>query len=358
MPADDRAMTIHLCAAIRQGSAYASEFFRRIRSLDEAGYRLVGITVTVDGATVEDPALLAAAAADDRVRFIPEGAGIATVETMMERSVGWARAANLALDASLGRPALRTLWVEADLDFEPDLLSKLLAAGGDVVAPRVHCEGRFYDTWGFRTDQGVRIRHDQHLLSLPRAGKLIDLSSVGSCLLFPTSILRRGARLPGSYPDGLLVGFCHAAAELGYRISCAPDVIIRHPLEAWTKQLTHLRKVSVEHADGRPAAIRPCVGLHGAGAYAEFVAPLLRKQLRRHYLGANLGFYRQATFRFSLQPGADLEARVCLAGEVKAAHGFSRPYPVYPAGQSRGILSLADRLRLSLLKRFTSQPRP
>ena len=347
---------VHVCAAIRQGSTYAADFFRRLRALDETGYHVVGITVTLDGASVTDPALLQAAAADARVRFVPEGAAITKVETMSERSVGWARAANLALDASLERPAGRTLWVEADLDFDADLISRLLAVGGDIVAPRVHCEGRFYDTWGFRTKDGVRIRFDKQLLSLPRHGGLIDLASVGSCLLFPTEILRRGVRLPGAYPDGLLVGFCQAAAQLGFRVSCAPDVIIRHPTEAWKQQLRALESVTIVDAAGEPLGTRPGDGLGAAGAYAEFIAPLVRKHLRRHSLAAKLWCYRRATFRFATLAEGGIAVRVRLSGETRPAAGFSRCYAVYPQGIGTELAALMQRFRLGWLKRFGRAP--
>jgi hypothetical protein len=348
--------SVHVCAAIRQGSAYAADFFRRLREIDKAGYRVIGITVTLDGAAVTDPALLQAAAADTRVLFIPEGAAIATVETMSERSVGWARAANLALEASLERPADRTLWVEADLDFDADLISRLLAAGGDIVAPRVHCEGRFYDTWGFRTKDGARIRFDKQLLSLPRDGGLIDLASVGSCLLFPTEILRRGVRLPGAYPDGLLVGFCHAAAKLGFRVSCAHGVIIRHPAEAWAHQLSPLESVTIVDAAGESLGTRPGDGLRAAGAYAEFIAPLLRKHLCRHSLAAKLWCYRRATFRFATLAKGGIAVRVRLSGETSPAAGFSRCYAVYPQGIGTELAALMQRVLLSWLKRFGRAP--
>ena len=344
---------VHVCAAIRQGSTYAADFFRRLRALDETGYHVVGITVTLDGASVTDPALLQAAAADARVRFVPEGAAIPKVETMSERSVGWARAANLALEASLERPADRTLWVEADLDFDADLISRLLAVGGDIVAPRVHCEGRFYDTWGFRTKDGVRIRFDKQLLSLPRHGGLIDLASVGSCLLFPTEILRRGVRLPGAYPDGLLVGFCQAAAQLGFRVSCAPDVIIQHPSDRWSQQLCHLRSVTIEDASGRVVHTVACKGLYGAGAYAEFIAPLIRKHLRRHSIAGMIRFHRKATFRFSLKAHNDVDVRVRLSGTAKPAEGYSRPYPVYPANLRHELATFFRRMRTTLLRFLT-----
>ena len=356
MPASIDTPVVNLCAAMRQGSGYADAFLSRACSLEQKHCRLGTLTVVVDGSEVTDPVLLRAARADARIRFVTEGGPVAVVETMCERSVGWARAANLALEASLSHPSDRTLWVEADLDFDPDLIDRLIVAGGDIVAPRVHCEGRFYDTWGFRTKDGVRIRFDKQLLSLPVTGGLIDLSSVGSCLLFPTEILRRGARLPAGYPDGLLVGFCREAVGLGFRISCAPDIMVRHPQVAWSCQLHPLAEVTIEGACKPSHPVRAEDKLNAAGAYAEFIAPLVRKHLRRHSLLARLGGYRQATFRFASGERRELRVRVRLDGEASPAAGFSRAYRLHPRTLGEELKALAQRLRLGWLKRFGRAP--
>jgi hypothetical protein len=341
---------------MRQGSGYADAFLSRACSLEQKNCRLGTLTIVVDGVEVTDPVLLRAAQADARIRFATEGGPIAVVETMSERSVGWARAANLALEASLSHPSDRTLWVEADLDFDPDLIDRLIVFGGDIVAPRVHCEGRFYDTWGFRSKDGVRICFDKQLLSLPMAGGLIDLSSVGSCLLFPTEILLRGARLPAGYPDGLLVGFCREASQLGYRVSCAPKILVRHPKEAWSRQLYQLKVVTIEGGEDRAIYPSEQNRLTAAGAYAEFIAPLVRKHLRRHFLLARLGGYRQATFRFASGERRELQVRVRLDGEASPAAGFSRAYRLHPRTLSEELKALAQRLRLGTLKRFGRTP--
>ena len=355
MPAGPGTPIVNLCAAVRQGSGCVEDFFRHVRALDETGFQVGMITVVVDGTEIFDPALRNAAAGDSRLRIVLEGGPIATVETMAERSVGWAQAANLALEASLDHPSDRTLWVEADLDFDADLVRRLLLAGGDIVAPRVHCDGRFYDTWGFRTKAGRRIRFDKQLLSLDRKDGLIELASVGSCLLFPTEILRRGVRLPGNYPDGLLVGFCLEASRRGYRVACAPEIIVRHPSEAWAKQLYSLSRVTVEGADGDESL--QDIGAHSAaGPYAEFIAHPLRKLLRRRLLSARLGLLRYATYRFALTADQGLDIRVRLGGETASAPGFSRVYPLYPRRLRDDFAAIGQRLSLGLLKRFGRNP--
>jgi hypothetical protein len=263
---------VNLCSALRQGSSYAGAFFCQIRALSAKGYELGAITIVVDGETLTDATLLAAQS-DPRVSFVFEGPRGAPTCFMRERAISWARAGNLALDGSLSTPSEFTLWIESDLTFPCDLIELLMEPKQDIVAPIVMLGENFYDSWGFRDLAGRHLATLAELQSLPRGpGPLIELSSVGSCLLFRSSLLAEGIRMPSGYENGLLVGFCLAARRSGARVFCRHDVAIVHPTSLWAEQV--YRVTSCRRGDCQDwQEIAPAGGARVAGPYFDFVIP-------------------------------------------------------------------------------------
>ncbi len=263
---------VNICSALRQGSRYTKSFIHQRRALTEKGYEIGSINIVVDGDMLTDEALIEASG-DGRMRIVFEGKPGAPTCFMRERSVAWARTGNLALENSLNTPSDFTLWVESDLCFPCDLIELLMASGRDIVAPVVMLGDSFYDSWGFRDLAGRRIDSLAALQSLPRTpGSLIELSSVGSCLLFRTELLSMGVRMPGAYEDGLLVGFCLAARAKGARVYCRYDALIVHPTSLWAEQV--YRVTSCRTGDGAAwAEISPTEGAVLAGPYFDFVIP-------------------------------------------------------------------------------------
>ena len=263
---------INLCSALRQGSSYARSFFHQIKALTELGYELKAITIVVDGDTLTDASLIEAQT-DPRVRFVFEGPRLAPTFFMDERSISWARAVNLALEDSLSTPSKFTLWVESDLTFPCDLIELLMEPNQDIVAPIVFLGQNFYDKWGFRDLSGRRIITLAELRALPRGpGPLTELSSVGSCLLFRSSLLTQGVRLPTGYENGLLVGFCLAARTKGARVFCRYDVAIVHPTSLWASQVYRITFCRLGNEKAWQE-LAPANGLIVAGQYFDFVIP-------------------------------------------------------------------------------------
>ena len=263
---------INLCSAIRQGSSYARSFFHQVKALTELDYELKSITVVVDGDTLTDASLIEAQA-DPRVRFVFEGPRPAPTCFMDERSIAWARSANLALEDSLSTPSEFTLWVESDLTFPCDLIELLMEPNQDIVAPIVMLGQGFYDSWGFRDLSGQRITTLANLQALPQGpGPLTELSSVGSCLLFRSSLLTQGVRLPSGYENGLLVGFCLAARTRGARVFCRHDVAIVHPTSLWALQLYSITLCRLGNEKAWQE-LAPANGYKMPGPYFDFVIP-------------------------------------------------------------------------------------
>jgi len=270
---------INVCSALRQGSSYAKSFFHQVKALTEVGYDLNSITVVVDGDTLTDASLIEAQS-DPRVRFVFEGPPPASACFMDVRSIAWARTANLALEDSLSTPSEFTLWVESDLTFPCDLIELLMEPNQDIVAPIIMLGQLFYDSWGFRDLSGRRISTLAILQSLPQGPRpLTELSSVGSCLLFRSSLLTQGVRLPSGYENGLLVGFCLAARNRGARVFCRHDVAIVHPTSLWASQVYRVTFCRVGN-EKVWQELAPRAGNILAGPYFDFVIPEALETLR------------------------------------------------------------------------------
>jgi hypothetical protein len=272
---------INLCCALRQGSTYARSFFNQVKSLTERGYSLGTVSVVVDGETLTDLAFIEAQHGDSRVQYVFEGPRGAPTYSMQERSVAWARSANLALEQSLESPSEFTLWVESDLSFPCDLIELLMEHQRDITAPIVMLGESFYDSWGFRDLKGRRISSLANLQKLPRNhGPLIELSSVGSCLLIRSSIIAQGLRLPAGYDNGLLVGLCIEARIRGAHVYCRRDVVVVHPTSLWAEQVS---RVTSCRAGSNLAwqEIAPSQGAVVAGPYFDFVLPEAAKLLAK-----------------------------------------------------------------------------
>lgn len=273
---------INLCSALRQGSSYARSFFHQIKALTELGYELKVITIVVDGETLTDASLIEAQT-DPRVRFVFEGPSPAPTFFMDERSIAWARTANLALEDSLSTPSEFTLWVESDLTFPCDLIELLMEPNQDVVAPIIMLGQLFYDSWGFRDLSGRRISTLAILQSLPKGpGPLTELLSVGSCLLFRSSLLTQGVRLPSGYENGLLVGFCLAARSRGARVFCRHDVAIVHPTSLWASQLYPITCCRLGNEKAWQE-LAPANGHKVPGPYFDFVTPAALNMIGNAY---------------------------------------------------------------------------
>ena len=271
-------LTVNICCAIRQGSSYIHSFLSQIGSLFSNTFDLGVVVITVDGQEVYDPVLLGAQARMPIVIVFEgncEGVGF----DMIKRSRQWARAGNLAIERSLEHKSDFTLWIESDLSFPCDLIELLIEANAGIVAPVIMLGDKFYDSWGFRDLEGQKITSLKMLQDRALPGtSLVELSSVGSCLLIRTQILVDGARMKQDYADGLLVGLCESARRQGARIFCRLDSLIVHPTTLWKKQVHRIvsfRMGSDKH--WHEVLEKNSNGLVVAGPFFEFILPVAEK---------------------------------------------------------------------------------
>lgn len=129
------------------------------------------------------------------------------------------------------------LMVDSDVvEMPTDLLSSLIAADADIVAPMVYIEDYelygnnfFYDTLAFRVD-GAQFDHLPPYIpgyeSLPNLPTYID--SVGTCYLVSSAVFRAGVKYVGGEELSEQVGFCECAKEAEFRIAVLPTVDVLH----------------------------------------------------------------------------------------------------------------------------------
>jgi len=124
-------------------------------------------------------------------------------------------------------------YVESDIIWSPQTLAAMVQdlqpsnADWSIIAPMVHeiSTGGFYDTWGFRRHGIHWTKHDGHPTVDAGWQGIVEMDSVGSCLLIRTEVARQ-FRLT---PEESLVGFCKLASQAGYRIGMDTRLEVEHP---------------------------------------------------------------------------------------------------------------------------------
>jgi hypothetical protein len=126
------------------------------------------------------------------------------------------------------------LMLEADLLFQPDLLTELITrkpAAADIFAPLIwiNVNGylRFYDVWAFR-HQGKLFEPAPPAWYFTRFGDApFEVESVGSVVLFKMECITEGGlRL---CEREAVLGMCKQAREQGYKIFADPTLHVLHP---------------------------------------------------------------------------------------------------------------------------------
>jgi hypothetical protein len=185
--------------------------------------------------------------ADPRVHLVQRH--VEPVHDFDDRVRKWAELGNLALEGALRTDCTHVLWCESDLTLPHDLVEQLVARDVDIVAPAIFLGGMFYDTWGFRGLDGSRFTNTPPYHAQWHPHALVELSSVGSTVLFRREVFDAGIRFRGTYPDGLLAGVCGDAREAGFRVWMDSRVAVLHPTTSWRKAQYALERVDVECAD-------------------------------------------------------------------------------------------------------------
>ena len=277
-------MEVAICSLVRDGMLYLPAYRRQLESLQ------------VDGGLAWRLYILEGDSADESWEFIERWARedervsigrlhVGKAANREELAVNWAQAGNACF--GLIPPDSRhqfVLWLEADLCFPIDVLQRLTGHQVDIVAPVIFLGGRFYDTWGFRGLDGVKWSNNCPYHTDYVSDRLIEVASVGSCVLFARKVLDSGIRFRGTYENGLLVGMCSDARLLGMHVFADASTAILHPVSQWQRQLWQIVELRLIEAEQSRVYRPPSL----YNKKLPFSVPILDAELLRQYVNPAL----------------------------------------------------------------------
>ena len=263
---------VNIISNIRVESEYVHSYVQQLLCLKQEVFEIGKIVLVCDDvlrlSRVKDWAKI-----DQRVILIQENASDLNLKSLEEKTLQWADLSNQGVTEALNFESNYILFIEADLTFPFDFLDELVKSKLDISAPVVFLGSGFYDSWGFRDLRGEKITNIQNLAVYSEP---LELSSVGSCVLFKTDIFKNGIRFRGPYDTGLLVGVCNDARALGYKVWMLPHLSIIHPTSTWRKQVWWITDMSFNHSSiNAKIECRQMV----AGAYEEIIDEEIKKCL-------------------------------------------------------------------------------
>jgi hypothetical protein len=232
---------------MRAGSEYEEAYYLQILALTRRNFKIQSVNIIYD----TEPA------GSEWLRELLQSRGIPVyyeMELTLEGNADsvdhlvhrWAARCNQCLELALSRNENLThlAWIEADLAYPYDTLEALLSRDKPIIAPLIYLNNTFYDSWGFRDLDQVRIAQFPPTLPVTE-GEPIELHSVGSFVVFDIAVFRSNIRFRAEYEHGLLVGMCEDAAKIGLKTFVDPMISIFHPVSAWRKQMWYCKRLRV-----------------------------------------------------------------------------------------------------------------
>ncbi len=118
------------------------------------------------------------------------------------------------------------LFLPSDIQYEPDLLTRLLAHNKSIIAPFVYLNDRFYDIWAFSQNGDNFWAHTREQAREMFGDKPIQMDTVGCVMLMRYEIVRQGVRYADEDVDR---GLCNDARSLGFTVWADPATEVVHP---------------------------------------------------------------------------------------------------------------------------------
>ena len=170
-------------------------------------------------------------AADERVTVTHCNTGAQRYGSVVneERFQVLAQVFNAALAKVDVKDCTHVLFLPDDIDYDADLLQRLLAHDVDLVAPLVWGDWfgtpYFYDTWAFRRQGGNFYNFSQAWARQNLGDALLDMESVGGTVLMRSTLIAAGCRYRAHDVDR---GLCAMARDYGFGVWCDPTTHVRH----------------------------------------------------------------------------------------------------------------------------------
>lgn len=227
-------MNIVICSAFRNATGYIDRYMAQVDALStllaKRGDYLSLVLGYGDSSDGTGERLFEAATLSIGARLIdvshggPVFGSVLDVQRFNQLAfVGNKILANVPSDADV------VIWLESDLIWTSETLTELIdyVHIHEVVAPMVfeRRSGGFYDTWAFVKDGVNFTKHYPYHRSLLGYRGLVEVDSVGSCVVMAGSIAK-GLTIPAA---DLLVGACRELRDKGHRIWLDSSLEVWHP---------------------------------------------------------------------------------------------------------------------------------
>lgn len=169
---------------------------------------------------------------DDRVKVAHCNTGLPRYGSVVneERFSILSQVFNAALAKVDVKDSTHVLFLPDDIDYDADLLERLLAHDVDMIAPLVwddwYGTPYFYDTWAFRRmGSGNFYNFSQAWARQNLGNALIEMESVGGTVLMRSTVVAAGCRYRAHDVDR---GLCAMARDYGFGVWCDPTTHVRH----------------------------------------------------------------------------------------------------------------------------------
>lgn len=223
---------VTIVTPMRDSSAKLSAYIGRVNALEHDPSGLQVIVVEGDSADDTWQRLQSWAANDSRVTVLKCDTGQPRFGSVVDPLRFWILATtfNAGLEAVCLTWSTHVLFLPDDIEYEPDMLARLLARGKSIISPFVFIRQRqqFYDIWAFQQEGGQAF-DAFHLADVPaRFGDgPVRMDSVGGVMLSTATVLQAGVRYSMTTVDQ---GYCFAARARGFSVWADPAVTVWHPL--------------------------------------------------------------------------------------------------------------------------------
>lgn len=220
---------VTVVSPLRDSGLMLRGFIRHFIQMAEYDPEVEVRLIAVEGDSVDDTleTLRLWVAQDERVTVVRCETGAPKFPSVVnpERFKNLARIFNTGLDAVDLDWSDYVMFIPSDVEYEPDLLTRLLARDKDMIAPMFWRWGIFYDIWGFIRDGQPFTSQRREWYTIELGDEPVQMDTVGGCILMRAEIVTAGCRYT---PDEVDRGLCKAARALGYTIWCDPVAEILH----------------------------------------------------------------------------------------------------------------------------------